>query len=86
MFTESQSRQLDQCQVSRKKILERSFLGTASPRNAIKAFCMQCVGYQDVVNCIGGCTASGCALWAYRPFQAGDVETDEAVELNAEDA
>lgn len=48
-------------------ILERSYLGKSSPRAAIKAFCLQCVGYkrEDVTNC----TALGCPLHKYRPYQ-----------------
>jgi hypothetical protein len=43
--------------------------GTASPREAIKAKCYECVGYQSVVENVGGCTGYGCPLWAYRPYQ-----------------
>jgi hypothetical protein len=41
--------------------------GTASPRAAIKVFCLECVGWQreDVAHC----TAQACPLYAYRPFQ-----------------
>lgn len=48
-------------------ILTRCYNGKCSPRAAIKAFCLQCVGYnrQDVTNC----TALGCPLHQYRPFQ-----------------
>ena len=42
--------------------------GRASPRVAIKAFCMECVGWSrgEVTNC----TATACPLWMYRPFQS----------------
>lgn len=41
--------------------------GKASPRIAIKAFCMECVGWSraEVTNCTG----FACPLWMYRPFQ-----------------
>jgi hypothetical protein len=45
--------------------------GTASPREAIKAKCYECVGYQNVKESIGGCTGYGCPLWAYRPYADG---------------
>jgi hypothetical protein len=48
-------------------ILRRAFDGTASPRDAIKAQCLACVGYdrQEVTNCTG----YTCPLWMYRPYQ-----------------
>lgn len=48
-------------------ILNDSYEGRASPRRAIKAFCLQCVGYkrEDVADC----TAFGCPLHLYRPYQ-----------------
>lgn len=41
--------------------------GKASPRVAIKAFCLECVGWnrQDVQRC----TATACPLWMYRPWK-----------------
>lgn len=43
--------------------------GNASPRQAIKAKCQECVGWEDVSERIGRCSAYSCSLWAYRPFQ-----------------
>lgn len=42
-------------------------VGGKSPRAAIKAFCLECVGWQreEVVRC----TAPACPLYTYRPFQ-----------------
>ena len=44
----------------------RAVTGRASPREAIKAHCLECVGWErgQVVNCTG----SACPLWRYRPF------------------
>ena len=41
--------------------------GKASPRAAIKAFCLECVGWnrQEVARC----TATACPLWTYRPWK-----------------
>ena len=49
-------------------ILAKAYDGEASPRAAIKAFCLQCVGYkrEDVTNC----QAAACPLHFYRPYQA----------------
>ena len=41
--------------------------GRASPRAAIKAFCLECVGWQRSE--VTACTALACPLWAYRPFR-----------------
>lgn len=53
--------------VSCRQILRRAFDGTASPRQAIKAKCLACVGFirADVTNC----TSSLCELHPYRPYQ-----------------
>ena len=42
-------------------------VGGKSPAAGIKAFCLECVGWQraEVVRC----TAQACPLWSYRPFR-----------------
>jgi hypothetical protein len=52
---------------SAKRILTRAFSGAASPRAAIKAQCLTCVGYDR--EAIKNCTGWSCPLWMYRPFQ-----------------
>lgn len=52
---------------SAKNTLARAFLGDSSPRQAIKAMCLSCVGYDR--NSIKNCTGYACPLWSYRPFQ-----------------
>lgn len=42
--------------------------------NAMKLKCMECVGFEDVKERVGGCTVSRCPLWSSRPFQKGDAE------------
>lgn len=39
------------------------------PRGAIKAKCQSCVGFDDVIDRVRGCTAFKCPLWCYRPYQ-----------------
>lgn len=53
-----------------RNLVARALNGSASPRQAIKARCYQCVGFirSEIVNC----SAQACALWKYRPFQNGD--------------
>ena len=43
--------------------------GKASPRVAIKAFCLECCGWQRQEVRI--CTNLACPLWEYRPFAEG---------------
>jgi hypothetical protein len=57
---------------SAKKSLREAFSGSASPRKAIKAQCLVCVGYDR--NAIRDCTGFSCPLWAYRPFQKGATD------------
>ena len=48
-------------------VKEKAFAGTASPRAAIKAFCLHCTG--DMRNEIRDCTSYACPLREYRPYQ-----------------
>ena len=52
---------------STQKLLSRAFSGAASPRLAIKAMCLCCVGYEREQ--VKNCTGWSCPLWKYRPFQ-----------------
>jgi hypothetical protein len=54
-------------------ILRRAFDDVASPRDAIKAQCLACVGYdrQEVAKCTG----YTCPLWGYRPYKPDAVCT-----------
>jgi hypothetical protein len=49
--------------------------GKASPRQAIKAQCLACVGFvrEDVTNC----TSAMCPLWHHRPYQQEGGEDAE---------
>lgn len=42
---------------------------SGSKAAAIKAKCLNCVGYEDAVNRIRNCSSATCPLWACRPFQ-----------------
>lgn len=54
-----------------QKSLRRAFSGAASPRQAIKAQCLVCVGYDR--SAIKNCAGYSCPLWSYRPFQHGEA-------------
>lgn len=45
-----------------------------SPRQAIAARCLQCVG--DRRYDVRYCSAYECALWEFRPYQTDDTEDD----------
>jgi hypothetical protein len=56
-------------------VMKKAFEGKASPRGAIKAQCLICVGYERAA--ITACTGFSCPLWEYRPYQVGeDSEID----------
>lgn len=44
-----------------------AWAGKCSPRRAIKAQCLECVGFDR--DAITDCTAFACPLWNFRPFQ-----------------
>lgn len=66
---------LSEAPISVKNTLARAFSGSASPRQAIKAMCLACTGFERQE--ITDCTGYSCPLWCYRPFQKGD-EPDES--------
>ena len=53
--------------VSRKKLFNRVYAAKASPRSAIKAFCGECLAFNE--EDIRTCTAPACPLFEYRPYQ-----------------
>lgn len=62
-------KRLERVPESKRGIYERAALGTASPRQAIKAKCFECVGYEDIPERVGRCGVMSCPIWAYRPHQ-----------------
>jgi len=50
-----------------RKSFTRAVDGLASPRDAIKSFCLECVGWESEE--VRRCTAMACPLWPYRPYQ-----------------
>ena len=50
--------------------MEKAYYGQCSPRQAVKAACLICVGYQR--DSITHCTGYSCPLWAFRPYQKGE--------------
>jgi hypothetical protein len=66
-MTEFQKAAIAEAPESCRNTLSRAFSGSASPRGAIKAFCLQCVGF--VRSDVRDCSARACALHPYRPYQ-----------------
>jgi hypothetical protein len=52
---------------SKEKLFRRCWGKKASPRQMIKAFCVDCLG--GVVRDIEGCGASWCPMWHGRPYK-----------------
>ena len=48
-------------------IVRKAYEGEASPRAAIKAFCLYCTGYDRAT--VADCTSFACPLHPYRPYQ-----------------
>lgn len=49
-------------------VFRKVYSGKASPRQAMKAFCLQCCWMDEAV--IRDCTATECPLFDFRPYQA----------------
>lgn len=61
---------LNDCPTAYQPTFLRAYAGKS--RNAgIRAFCLRCVGFQR--NEVRDCTAYGCPLHPYRPYQAKDA-------------
>ncbi len=64
---------------SRMGLFRRVYHGQASPREAIKAFCLECNGWEEAA--IRDCPSTACPIWRERPFQvrAGGSATCDQV-------
>ncbi len=49
------------------KLFLRVYSGKASPREAIRAHCLECIGFE--VAAVKDCGAPACPLYEYRPYQ-----------------
>ncbi len=74
-MTPDQQAVKNQAPASYHGTLERAYSGR-SKAAGIKAFCLQCVGF--LRNEVRDCSARGCPLHPYRPYQQGrDRERDD---------
>ena len=50
-----------------------------SRKDAIKANCLQCVGFENVVANIAGCTCKKtCPLYPFRPYKRADADPEDS--------
>lgn len=64
------------CPTMSQGVIRSALAGTSSPRQAIKARCLQCSNYAR--DEIAHCTVITCALWQYRPFQRREQAEQES--------
>lgn len=63
-------------------IRAKALAGTASPRQAIKAMCLECVGY--IRADVASCQITDCPLHKYRPYAAErPAEAEDLAESGA---
>jgi len=66
-IAQTRARRLERCPTLYRPLLARCYSRRASPREAVKAFCQECCGYDR--RAITECTAYACPLWHLRPYQ-----------------
>ncbi len=54
---------------SQRPLRLRLARGEGSPRQAIKAQCLECMGYDRAA--VRDCATQACPLWRFRPYAAG---------------
>jgi len=59
---------LDEVPISYRALQIKAANGKCSPRQAIKAKCQECVGFENVSDGVKNCTAKTCPLWRFRPY------------------
>ena len=60
-------KRLAEMPLSAQAVYMKAVTGTASPRQAIRSHCLECVCWDR--QAIRECTGWACPLWSYRPFQ-----------------
>jgi len=63
----ARAKRLNHVPPASRRTIEACWSKKASPRQAIKAQCHECMGYDRVA--VTECTAYACPLWNYRPHQ-----------------
>lgn len=71
-LTPQQTAVIEECPSAYRPTMKRAFEGN-SKAAAIKAMCLACTGWLRAE--VRNCSARGCPLWPYRPYQ-GDSGKD----------
>ena len=58
-------------------LIGKAVTGNASPRQAIRAKCYECMGFEDASKRVDTCSAVCCPLHKYRPRRRVSIETKE---------
>lgn len=58
--------------VKSRGVIAKAFGQACSPRQAIKAKCLDCSGFDREE--VRTCRVSVCPLWPWRPYQSGDTD------------
>jgi hypothetical protein len=66
-MTKAQQAYVDQAPTSCRNTLSKALQGQGSPRNAIKAKCLTCSGYDRAE--VSECRVVLCPIWSFRPYQ-----------------
>ena len=65
---ETVTKRMSEVPQSAKNSLKMAYEGTGGRKNAVKAMCLHCTGFDRET--VRNCTGFSCPLWAWRPFQA----------------
>ena len=65
-------KQVEEHYPSRAGLFRKVYQGKASPRQCIKAFCLECNGWEMFA--IRDCSATACPIWGLRPYQGPEKE------------
>ena len=73
-LNQRQLKALDECPALYRATLERAFAGKSKVAG-IRGFCLTCVGFlrKEITNC----SAQGCPLWPFRPYQGKESAENE---------
>jgi hypothetical protein len=53
-----------------------AFRAECSPRQALKAKCQSCVGWEQAPDRIRECAVFACPIWSFRPYQKRSKSAD----------
>ena len=78
---ERRERIISRAPINTRPLYMRAYAGK-SRKNAIKAFCMECLGYSS--KDVRTCTAPTCPLYEVRPFRREDEPENEGDSMENE--